>query len=361
MAKYTNYVWEFNVKVGETPQRVGVKAVAIDDSLIATTIDETATGKLTTDGAVKTFVNNLITTTISADSTNTQVPSAQAVYEKIKDLGSVKIAGPYNLLDDITDPKENTIYLVKKASAKTKNAYDEYIYSNREFELLGEFAVSLDGYVKDTDYATAAKGGVIKSSTEDGAIAVDASTGKATLNGYNDLVKSSALADYYKMSDNEKDAGTGTLLSAVDKTKLDTIAQGATKTEITNTTTEKKITVTDAAGNETSLTIPEGATAAYDTIKVVGDTTVQASASNGTTVVFKQGDGIKLTTGGDADGNPTINIAVDTTDVIDVAEEIPNDTTKDSAIPNVGAVKAYVNSHEGAKPSYANGCIDLTV
>ena len=61
--------------------------------------------------------------------------------------------------------KEDTIYLVPITPDESDNNYKEYIYVNGSWELLGKIAVHVDltDYVKNTDYATSSKGGVIKS------------------------------------------------------------------------------------------------------------------------------------------------------------------------------------------------------
>ena len=60
------------------------------------------------------------------------------------------------------DISTTTIYLVPKTSAGTNDAYDEYIYVSNNWEFIGSTQVDLTDYVKNTDYATANKGGVIK-------------------------------------------------------------------------------------------------------------------------------------------------------------------------------------------------------
>ena len=69
-----------------------------------------------------------------------------------------------------TDIKEDTIYLVPNTDPETQNNYDEYVYINGQWEKLGGVQVEVDltDYVKNTDYATASKGGVIKTSTNYG-------------------------------------------------------------------------------------------------------------------------------------------------------------------------------------------------
>ena len=44
-----------------------------------------------------------------------------------------------------------TIYLVPKTTALTQNTYDEYIYCNDAWELIGSTDIDLSGYVRSTD------------------------------------------------------------------------------------------------------------------------------------------------------------------------------------------------------------------
>lgn len=62
-----------------------------------------------------------------------------------------------------TDIQTDAIYLVPKEDQETTDLYDEYMYVNNEWELLGQKQITVDltDYVKNTDYATASKGGVI--------------------------------------------------------------------------------------------------------------------------------------------------------------------------------------------------------
>lgn len=59
---------------------------------------------------------------------------------------------------------DDTIYLVPNAEPETGNNYDEYVYVNGAWEKLGGIQVEVDltNYVKNTDYATDNKGGVVK-------------------------------------------------------------------------------------------------------------------------------------------------------------------------------------------------------
>lgn len=63
------------------------------------------------------------------------------------------------------DIDESAIYLVPlEEPTEEGNNYAEYVYINGQWELLGKIGVNVDltDYVKNTDYATSSKGGVIK-------------------------------------------------------------------------------------------------------------------------------------------------------------------------------------------------------
>ena len=56
-----------------------------------------------------------------------------------------------------TDIDPYTIYLKAKSSSNNDNIYDEYIYINNNWELIGNTAVDLTGYLQTTDIANWAK------------------------------------------------------------------------------------------------------------------------------------------------------------------------------------------------------------
>ena len=60
--------------------------------------------------------------------------------------------------------QDDTIYLVPNTDPETQNNYDEYVYVNGQWEKLGGIQVEVDltDYVKNTDYASSSKGGVVK-------------------------------------------------------------------------------------------------------------------------------------------------------------------------------------------------------
>lgn len=58
--------------------------------------------------------------------------------------GSLK----YVIVDTLPEAGEdNTIYLVPKSTSKTNNYYDEYMYINNNWELIGDTEVDLSNYL----------------------------------------------------------------------------------------------------------------------------------------------------------------------------------------------------------------------
>lgn len=79
------------------------------------------------------------------------------------DAGAIKM----QIVDQLPPTgSDDTIYLVPITPDVTGNNYAEYVYINGQWELLGKIGVQVDltDYVKNTDYATNSKGGVIKTS-----------------------------------------------------------------------------------------------------------------------------------------------------------------------------------------------------
>lgn len=60
--------------------------------------------------------------------------------------------------------QEHTVYFVPK-TGETNDIYDEYVYVNNGWEMIGNTQIDLSNYVQKTDYATASTAGVVKVST----------------------------------------------------------------------------------------------------------------------------------------------------------------------------------------------------
>lgn len=145
------------------------------------------------------------------------------VKQEVAGLGGLS----FEVVDELpTVGKEGTIYLVP-SGGEAPNLRDEYIWVNGAFEIIGSTQVDLTGYVKNTDFASSSKGGVVKTSESFGIITNEDGTlyaARANLDGYNakskhyvigkdtleniknDLVKRAVTENNIVLTDEEKTA-----------------------------------------------------------------------------------------------------------------------------------------------------------
>lgn len=93
-----------------------------------------------------------VVNTISSESESTKAASALAVYNFVID--AIKNVSNFNAEIVSVLPETgstNVMYLVPKATSGDANVYDEYLYINNTWELIGTTGVDLMGYIKDTD------------------------------------------------------------------------------------------------------------------------------------------------------------------------------------------------------------------
>jgi len=100
-----------------------------DNSFITNTVNNLANYYLKSDTYTQTEVNNLISAAVNGR------------FEKVTTLPA--------------SGEPNVIYLVPKTTALTNNVYDEYIWQDNAWELLGSTEIDLSNYVTTTDLATA--------------------------------------------------------------------------------------------------------------------------------------------------------------------------------------------------------------
>jgi len=100
-----------------------------DNSFITNTVNNLANYYLKSDTYTQTEVNNLISAAVNGR------------FEKVTVLPA--------------SGEPNVIYLVPKTTALTNNVYDEYIWQDNAWELLGSTEIDLSNYVTTTDLATA--------------------------------------------------------------------------------------------------------------------------------------------------------------------------------------------------------------
>ena len=108
------------------------------------------------------------TTTITITHKDGEEQTVQILDGEKGEQGEPGVPGAVKFLIVAELPTDNiqtdAIYLVPRQDQSQTDMYDEYMYVNNNWELLGEkqIAVDLTDYVKFTDYSSTSKGGVIK-------------------------------------------------------------------------------------------------------------------------------------------------------------------------------------------------------
>ena len=93
-----------------------------------------------------------IDTTISADSTNANVPGSKAVYDFVtKAIADISGFHAEIVSELPASGQSNILYLVAKSSAASGDGYDEYLYINGAWERVGSTDIDLSGYVQAAD------------------------------------------------------------------------------------------------------------------------------------------------------------------------------------------------------------------
>lgn len=93
-----------------------------------------------------------IDTTISASSTNDSAAGSKAVYDFVT-KAIADISGFHaEIVSELPETgKTNILYLVAKSEAASGNGYDEYLYINGAWELIGSTDIDLSGYVQASE------------------------------------------------------------------------------------------------------------------------------------------------------------------------------------------------------------------
>lgn len=103
--------------------------------------------------AIGLFMKGKIPTVDNAvtESSNNAASSAAVfkyVSDKLKDIGGIS----FKMVDSLPETGDGKyIYLVPKTEAGSQNSYDEYIWYNSAWELIGSTDIDLSDYVKSTD------------------------------------------------------------------------------------------------------------------------------------------------------------------------------------------------------------------
>jgi len=136
---------------------VTIQAGAIDSisvNGIAQTIDANKNVDITVPTKTSDITNdsNFITNAVN-DLTNyykkTETYTQTEVNNLISAISSLRIEIVQTL--PVSDISTTTIYFVPKTTSETNNVYDEYVYVNSAWELIGSTEIDLSDYVKESD------------------------------------------------------------------------------------------------------------------------------------------------------------------------------------------------------------------
>ena len=87
--------------------------------------------------------------------TATQVSTTYATKSELAEIISSKLSREVVTELPTEEIKTNTIYMVPNAGSEAQNVYDEYLYVNGSWELIGTTATDLTGYATETYVDTA--------------------------------------------------------------------------------------------------------------------------------------------------------------------------------------------------------------
>lgn len=93
-----------------------------------------------------------IDSSISASSTNDNAAGSKAVYDFVT-AAIAEVTGFHaEIVSALPSTGEtNILYLVAKSTAASGNGYDEYLYINGAWELIGSTDIDLSGYVQASE------------------------------------------------------------------------------------------------------------------------------------------------------------------------------------------------------------------
>lgn len=139
-----------NVHVDIDDELSSVSENAVQNKIIKAALDNKQN---TLSAGSRVSINNGV---ISASSEiNDSSTTAQNTWSAEKINTMISALGNLRMLVVNTLPTENisttTIYLLPKTTAETDNVFDEYIYVNNAWELIGSTEIDLSGYLQESD------------------------------------------------------------------------------------------------------------------------------------------------------------------------------------------------------------------
>lgn len=143
----------------DTAKYGGATASLFGHVMLSDTVDTVVGASADSVGASQKAVNDVykaipaLDTAITSEATATAAASSKAVYDYVKNALANITSFSAQIFETLPETGEtNILYLVAKASAgETGNVYDEYLYINGKFELVGSTAMDLSGYVLASD------------------------------------------------------------------------------------------------------------------------------------------------------------------------------------------------------------------
>ena len=176
-------------------------------------------------GFITNTVNNLTNYYLSSNTyTKTEVN------ELIGQISGLKIEVVQTL--PVSDIKTDTIYLLPKQTAGTNNVYDEYLYINNSWELIGDTEIDLSGYQTKIDSTHKLSSDLVDDTGNTNLFVT--SSEKTAWNGKQDALTagtnitiSSNTISAVDTTYSDATTSASGLMSSTDKTKLNGIATGA--------------------------------------------------------------------------------------------------------------------------------------
>ena len=83
---------------------------------------------------------------------NSQAATKKYVDDAVGAVAGLSFAGPYNSFEDLPAQGDgNKIYLVSLDTSESNNIYEEYLYINNNYELIGTTEIDLNDYLQPSD------------------------------------------------------------------------------------------------------------------------------------------------------------------------------------------------------------------
>lgn len=149
----------------------------------------------------------------------------------------------------------NRTYFIPKTDQQTNDLYDEYMWVNNKWEFVGtrQIEVDLTNYVKNTDFATSTKAGVVKASVA-GGLYINPSTGIMQVAGASPSLYKAGLSNSTPVTASVQDIAT---FYGLAKASGDT-TQSKSSNAIGNYTDEAKAKIQNMLGVQPKFELGDG-------------------------------------------------------------------------------------------------------